>query len=372
MPLINDEETRAAVEVTTVRVLRRIVSGGKCPAVAIPRDKGGFPRVLCLDMNHWINLGKVHYGRDADRELFDALDSIRQGVASGRLIVPVLQANVLEASEAVQRDRAQRRRLAEFMIDLSGNTCVVHPRQLLRIETERAVQKHFLQQRVDAFPRERLVRWGVHDAVRTTAVGPDGAGILRALGQDAVTGVAPELAVLLPQLMDEAHLEPEMSVLAIVDALSAESIAEGRRIDQRAAAALERARESDRATRLRILLGEDAGTLRSVLDEMEIRHEDFSRWLDVHIETFIADVPSVNVPTRLLMARDRDRTARIDRNDMKDMFFLEQAIPYGNIVVTENRWAALAAAESLDEQYATRVLPNPRTITALLKSDGIV
>lgn len=372
MPLSDDEETRAAVQVTTVRVLQRIVSGEKFPSVAVPRDKGGFPRVLCLDMNHWINLGKVHYGRDTDRELIGALESIRYGVASGRLIVPVMQANVLEASEAVQRDRARRRRLAEFMIDLSGNWCFVHPRQLLPMEVDRAVRKHFLQQNVDAFPREGLVRWGVQDAVRTTAAGPGGSEILRSLGADAVAGIVPELAALLPQLLEEAHLEPEMSVLAIVDALSTESIAEGRRIDQRAAAALERARESDRATRLRILLGEDAGILRSVLDEMGIQHADFSRWLDAHLERFIADVPSVDVPTRLLMARDRDRGARVDRNDMKDMFFLEQAVPYGNLVVTENSWSALAVAEKLDQRYAIRVLPNMQRITALLKADGVV
>lgn len=83
---------------------------------------------------------------------------------------------------------------------------------------------------------------------------------------------------------------------------------------------------------------------------MGIQHEEFSRWLDGHVETFVADVPSVDVATRLFMARDRNRDARTDRNDMKDMFFLEQPIPYGNLVVTENRWAALAASERLDER----------------------
>jgi hypothetical protein len=201
---------------------------------------------------------------------------------------------------------------------------------------------------------------------------PDGAELLRSFGHDAVDGIPPEILGVLPQVLEQAHLEPEMSVLAIVDALSPESVAEGRRIDERSAAALERARPSDRATRVRILLGEDAGTLRSTLDAMGIRHEDFSRWLDGHVEPFVADVPSVDVATRLFMARDRNRDARADRNDMKDMFFLEQSIPYGNLVVTENSWSALAASERLDERYATRVLPNLRNITKLLNSDGIV
>lgn len=372
MPLIDDEDTRAAVEITTLRVLQRIASGAQVPSNPIPRHKDGFPRVLCLDMNQWIYLARVHYGRDTDAELVGALESIRNGVASGRLIVPVMQANVLEASEAVQRDRARRRRLAEFMIGLARNWCIVHPRQLLQMEVERAVRKHFLQEDVGEFARERLVRWGVHDAVRTTATAPDGEETLRSLGSDALAGIPPELVAALPKLLEQAHLEPEMSVVAIVDALSSESIAEGRRIDERAAATLDRARKSDRATRLRILMGEDAGELRSAVDAMRVHREDFSRWLDVHLEAFVADVPSVDVATRLFMARDRNRDAKIDRNDMKDMFFLEQSIPYGNLVVTENRWAALAASERLDERYATDVVPNLRTITALLKRDDVL
>jgi hypothetical protein len=68
----------------------------------------------------------VHYGLDTDSKRVGALERIRQGVASGQLIVPVMQANVLEASEAVHRDRARRRRLAEFMlIGLAGNCCIV-------------------------------------------------------------------------------------------------------------------------------------------------------------------------------------------------------------------------------------------------------
>ncbi|MEO6773087.1 MAG: hypothetical protein ABI467_08690 [Kofleriaceae bacterium] len=372
MPLTDDEQTRTAVQVTLKRVLRRIASGEQCPSIAIPRQKDGFPRVLCLDMNQWIYLSRVHYGLDTNRERMAALESIRQGVASGRLIVPVMQANVLEASEAAQRDRARRRRLAAFMIALSSNCCIVHPRQLLRMEVERAIRKHFLQQDVGDFARERLVRWGVHDAVRTTAAVPDGEELLRSFGPEAVVGIPPEILAGLPQVLEQAHLEPEMSVLAIVDALSPESIAEGRRIDERAVVALERARPSDRATRVRILLGEDAGTLRSALDAMGIQHADFSRWLDGHIETFVADVASVDVATRLFMARDRNGEARVHRNDMKDMFFLEQAIPYGNLVVTEKSWAALAAAEKLDQRYATRVLPTLQMTTALLKADGVV
>lgn len=369
----DDDETREAVMAAAARVQQRIGRGEAAPSIEIPRQKDGFPKVLCLDMNQWIYLSRVHYGKTQDAELVRALEAIRAGVASGRLVVPVMQANVLEASEAARNDRGRRQRLATFMIDVSRNSCIVHPRQMLQMELERAVLKHFLGREAEVFPRDKLVRWGVHDAVRMSATALSGHDVLRELGPDAAEGIPAEVAAILPALLDQVHLEPELSVLAIVDALDAETIEEGRHTDQRAAAALERARGSDdRATRLRVLMGEDAGELRSVLLHRGVEPPEFSRWLDGHLEAFIEDVPSVDVATRLIMARDRNRDARADRNDMKDMFFLEQAVPYANVVVTENSWSALAASEGLDARFSTRVLPNLRTIPELLRDERVL
>lgn len=54
--------------------------------------------------------------------------------------------------------------------------------------------------------------------------------------------------------------------------------------------------------------------------------------------------------------RDELRSREIDANDVMDVSFLSVAIPYCDIIVTEQFWVDLAKRNRLDQAYCTILL----------------
>jgi hypothetical protein len=101
------------------RVMERLARGEIAPRFVLPASKSAFPKLLCLDSNKWIDLGRAFYGRPGGEAFTRALEAVRRAVQSRRLLVPVCGAN---SDEATQSDDEERRmRLATFMVDLSSN-----------------------------------------------------------------------------------------------------------------------------------------------------------------------------------------------------------------------------------------------------------
>jgi len=342
-------ETRAVIMTVTERVLARMERGEGPPSRSIPRSKDAFPKVLCLDQNKWIDLARAHYGRKDGASFVDALAAVRAAVSRNTLMVPIMPSNLLEASEPT--DQGRRERVAQFLVDLSGNHAFSKPNPVAELQVHRAIRALFLGQDVAPFPREKLVAWGVDFALGFRMAGND----------------------FLVQVLSE----PENSVLALVHAMSRESIAEGRRLDERAAAAARAARANgDKAGRLDEELtalfegGSFSTMLYKLIDSLGIDRSLFARWLEQNKQRFAAAIPDVDIELRLLLARDRNTDHPTHRNDLKDFIFLKLAIPYGNIVVTENAWTHLVRVEGMDQQYRTTVIADARELPDLLRQEG--
>lgn len=106
------------------RVELRKRRGTRLATCKVPEQKKDFPKVLCLDMNKWIDLARAHYRSQNGANFADALQAIRRSVRQQRLIVPIAGANALELMEV--RDERRRRELARFMVELSANYCLRH------------------------------------------------------------------------------------------------------------------------------------------------------------------------------------------------------------------------------------------------------
>ena len=102
-----------------IRVLDQRALGATPVPVHLPASKDEFPKLLCLDLNKWVDLGRAHYGRTDGEPFQDALASVRQAVDAGKLVVPITAENAVEATNG--KDDGRRRRLAEFMVGLSKN-----------------------------------------------------------------------------------------------------------------------------------------------------------------------------------------------------------------------------------------------------------
>ena len=73
---------------------------------------------------------------------------------------------------------------------------------------------------------------------------------------------------------------------------------------------------------------------------------------------WIKDFPAIYTCVNLTVERDIQRHRDIQPNDLNDIMALSVAIPYCDIVVTENFWAHIASQVGVDELYDTEVSSN--------------
>jgi len=343
-------ETQETIRTIVQRVSARLERGDPQPMATVPEEKTVFPKILCLDQNKWIDLGRAHYGRSDGDEFKGALAAIRRAVTNKRLIVPILASNLAEVSHP--SNEARRRRLAEFMVEISGNTSMVNPRPLRRCELKHALASMFVKTR-GRCPRSGTVRWGV----------------FAALGREPSSD---------NPMLHQVLYEPELSVLAMVHATGRDSVEAMRNLDKKAAAVAITARNAGLDADTRRLAeygalfasGTTADQLLEVAAELQIPRAALDPWLEANLVAFAEAVPSIDVASRLLLARDKNSDHKTHQNDLLDFAFLKVAIPYGNIVVTENSWAHLANDGKLGERYQTTILADARSLPEVLKAEG--
>lgn len=334
------------------RIAARIARGDSPPDGRIPNTKDEFPKVLCLDQNKWIDLAKAHYGRPDGKPFLDALGSIRRATEQNTLVVPIFPSNAAEIAEPGDVER--RKRTATFMVALSGNRFFAYPDPVESVEIRRAIGRLYLGHDVGQFARALLVRWGL----------PDG----------DLSGIWPtEVAHLVDVLR-----EPEWSVATLVHAQDRNAVTEMRAMDRRAADASRAARagtphEKRYDEELQNLYrsgGSFSTRMRNEAARLGVDIARFEDWLGENRRRFAEAIPSLDVECRLMLARDRNPQHRTHHNDLKDLAFLQSAIPHGNIVVTENSWAHFARKECMDKKYATEILSDLRDVPALLEAMG--
>ncbi|HEX4340847.1 MAG TPA: hypothetical protein VH062_33290 [Polyangiaceae bacterium] len=129
----------------------------------LPASKGEFPKLLCLDLNKWVELGRAHYGRPGGESFQDALVSVRRAVDAGKLIVPITAENALEVAN--RKDEGSRRRLAELMVGVSKNHSTLHSVVLQALELDRAVATVYREQTNVPSLRPRVLERGLGAAM---------------------------------------------------------------------------------------------------------------------------------------------------------------------------------------------------------------
>jgi len=349
------------LKAATKRAFERAQRGETVPAPSLPDDKSSHPKLLCLDFNKWIDLGRAHFGKPEGARFKEALAAVREAIAAGRLLVPAFPTNAIEAMEP--SDPARRRRIAEFVVDLSGNSSFAANHVVLRREL-RAALDMLTEGGASAVNRASLVRRGLSAAI-------SGRELRVATGDARVDA-----------LVEEAMLDPTISVEALFALFDRESLAAMRQREQQFAVRLAELRDANAGisatARTRSELtnlfseGSVANLLREVVGESVA--VPFFPWLtqNDNIVRFAAAVPSIDVEMTLLLEREKNRDHAPHRNDPKDLAFLKLALPYGNVVVTERSWAHLCTSTGLATKYATKVLADASDLPAVLRAEGCI
>ena len=81
---------------------------------------------------------------------------------------------------------------------------------------------------------------------------------------------------------------------------------------------------------------------------------------------FLADIPNLDVRLTLRLTRDQDLVRPIAHNDIRDLDWLSVAVPYANVVVSENYWGHHVRAAGLDKKYDTVLLTDLRQLPVQL------
>lgn len=348
----------------------------------LPESKTEFPKLLCLDMNKWIDLGRAHYGRPDGAAFKPALAAVRKAVASGSIVVPVTGINAVEVMAS--GDPSRRRRLAEFMVDLSENHSLVTDAEVVVPEFRAIILRSYLKVQPTSPLRSCLLQRGMTAAIAGRK-------------PQFRTG-EPALDAVMDELIDVLY-EPEVSIESLVNAISRELVNRFRKDDEETARAVDEVRQLDahlpinerRRLELTNLLlrestddddsGRDSSSprslrdhLRQALTDLRIDHASFFSWLqmDGNAVLFASEAPGIDVTATILLRRDRSAGHKTHRNDAKDLGFLRVAIPYGNIVVTEKSWSHLANSSGLASKYATTVIADASRPPDVLAAEGCI
>lgn len=315
-------------------------------------------------MNKWIGLAQAHYGHPRGRSFEPALAAITAAVRLGRLVVPVLGANALEAMQNLRLD--QRRRLGKFMVELSGNHCLRHELSVTILELAFAIVTEFAGMRWTPSLRGQLVHRGISHAITGGAI--------------AIGSGIPDLDVALTDLFNE----PEAAVETLVGVLDSETIVKFRQDDADLAWLVDRVRRNEsglaiavrRNNEFRSMLGGEGfrELLRQALRGVDVSEPVLVAWLetDSNMDRFARAVAGFDVEAELMLRRDRNLNHTPAANDARDFSFLRVAIPYANVVVTEKSWSHLANAAGLHSRYGTTVTHSEADIPSLLAEMGCI
>lgn len=358
----------------TIKQYMRAALAGRSPAAPAvklaPADKTAFPKVLALDCNHWIALGRSHYARaDADAAVKPVLEALRAATSSGRLVVPIHFMNALEAARVERDDR--RERLARFMVELSENHCFRPVPILAPAEKRAAVLTVYLG--------------GEAEPVRPNVIGYGADGLIdRPHSAEAQEAFAALASIGFLDAFNAMRSSPENTVETIVRVMrSGDLIKNDRENERRGAAKIQAARDADASLtekqRARLELSNlwdhnATDAVRDALHEAGADADAFVRWLneDENIFRFWEAVPSVRVTLELEMKAGRNRQRKLHVNDVRDVSFYKSAVPYANIVVTENHWASTIRQAKLDRVFGTHVLTRLVDLPAVLKAEGCI
>lgn len=346
-----------------VRVAARTERGEARPEIRLPLSKSDFPKLLCLDFNKWIDLARAHHKLPLGESFVAALDAVRRGIASGRLVVGLTGANV---DEVMKPDSLEQRRvMANFMVDLSANHSLVHHREVVLVELRRTVQQLYLARPVSVDVRSRILQRGVHAAL---------------VGHPPPT--VRGLPVAIAKLLADVGSEPEMSVSLLTAEGGHNIVREGRAENRAVAAALGAVRKNDAhrslderfqmeiPNLLEGALGE--ALVAEVLEPLNIDPPAFFGWLREPRNALAvrAAVPGLEVMGTLMFTRDRNADNPAHENDGDDFALLQVAIPYANIVVTENSWAHIARQARLDRRFGSVILARLHDLPLALAQAG--
>jgi hypothetical protein len=340
------------------------------------------PKLVYLDLNHWVELSKAQAGHPGGEQFRGVLEACVDAVERGAALFPLADATFYEVSRIASHRK--RRNLADVMERVS-RYFVVTSRSVIADHEVEALLDRLVGPRPEPVHPTAYLDWGIARAfgkvggfkVRSKSTGEDVTDSVRSthpLGPDRFDAVLADAELRLNRHSIEGPATPEEH-------------ADLRRLgyDPYAAHEVAKRRAQQEIDQARLLAADPAwrrGRIRDVIAVREVLIElmaKFDRGLaargadggavftdDAAARAAFAEMPSYDVAVTIKASYHRDATHRWTANDINDIDALGSTLPYCDIVVTDKAVATHATRTGLADRLGTTVLSRLDDLVGLL------
>jgi len=314
-------------------------------------------KIIYLDQKGWINLAKIYYGNPSDSET-KLLDKIIDASENGIAIFPI---SMIHLSETTSISKSKwRTQLSSLMPKISkGWTLTPHWITIQEIEIINTI--------LDLFGREQIdikKYWLQKGVVQLMGSRPE----------VVADNIDPEILEKLNKELYKMMESPDALKLF----LSKYSVDKNFQTDQiNAVNAFEKIRKrfqniKDKVQRRRAYFAENmratiSPKLAKFLHTMQLNKEIIGVLIPENgVEEYLLKIPTAYVQFTLLYGQAQQLQRPIEVNDIPDIWCLTLAIPYCDIVITENMWASIAKQSKLDKICNTKILQSIQELDKFL------
>ena len=317
-------------------------------AEPLPEFNPNETTVVFLDQNKW---GNLHDGRhDPKSQYRDIYQTIVTSADNGAAIYPFGLARQMETDE--HPDLTFRRQLYELMLDLSHNICFKN--YFLVTKAERHAYL------MGCFPGQTIP--DITDRVFDH-------GLIAALGMPRINGFSDEDNERIQRFFRSERLSRMM--IQEDEYLKKSAEFQQQQASEQDLQKRKKARQNSKQLadndedRWEILLARNLvqdllpllydHAQQANLNIRSVIHQDLQNH-DFNIEEFLTRFPAFYCQLVLSHGRDFHWDREIEANDLEDMMSLAVAIPYSDIVVTEEFFAGVAYKHGLPKRFDTTIL----------------
>ncbi|WP_323172196.1 hypothetical protein [Natrialba sp. PRR66] len=325
----------------------------KSPPAFDPADT----TVIFLDQNKW---GNLHEGRhDPESPYRDTYETVAASANNGTAVYPFSLVRQAETDE--HPDLRFRRELYELMLDLSRNICFKNYFLVTKAERRAYITGCIPGQTVPDITDDMFDR-----------------GLVSPLGMPRVKGIPKEDNEMLHRLLRSERVS---RLMIHDDDYLTEAAKFQQQIDEQDLQKREDVRQRSKELgdtdeeRWNILVARNLAQNFFPLLYHNAQQVDLNIQRSVHqdlreygfdLEEFLAQFPAYYCQFVLSHGRDFHWDREIEANDLEDMMSLAAAIPYSDVVVTEEFFAGVAYKHDLHERFNTTILTDITDIKGYL------
>jgi len=339
-------------------------------------------RTICLDQCAWIELIDTYYGQKKSRNHENLLLIIKGLSEEKKALFPLSLERLVETIAC--QNPVKRHRSAEFMFRLcKGMTIGPYDNQLLKKECYNFV--------IDLFHLDRKKHIFPDTIMHCGALGfYDADAVLDVVPKNGFKCVPDDQKESIVKEINEYADSPEFFIKALSDTFDNASLnssfqkfkkefVERHDYKRKMSSLVEQRDEQVKINRIswddiriqyqKNIFFEDVFPMicdyiiqfNLGVDKLDFPESRYPCWDD-----FFANVSSVFVRLNLMDERDRQRNRIDDLNDLHDVSFLSYSIPYGSVVVTDKKWAAISRHLGYEDRFKTKIF----SIGELIASGG--